>query len=210
MIKGIIFDCDGTLVDSELLCNRALVMMLNQYGIREDEHDLMKRFRGGKLAEILSALKERHQVQFNEQFVDEYRAQVDALFVDHLQPIDGVVEVLDNLSIPFCVASNGPKAKIQRALSLTGLSQYFDNCVFSSYEIGSWKPDPTLFLHASDAMNVNPEECLVVEDSEAGILAANRAGMQACLFDVSGDLEVDPACQYQRIRTMQELAALLA
>ncbi|MXW50941.1 MAG: HAD-IA family hydrolase [Gammaproteobacteria bacterium] len=210
MIKGIIFDCDGTLVDSELLCNRALVMMLCQYGIKEDENDLTKRFRGGKLAEILSALEERHQVKFNEQFVDEYRAQVDALFVDHLQPIDGVVEVLDKLSIPFCVASNGPRAKIQRALSLTGLSRYFGNNVFSSYEIGSWKPDPTLFLHASAAMNVNPEECLVVEDSEAGILAANRAEMQACLFDVSGDLDVDPACHYQRIRTMQELGALLA
>ena len=62
MIKGIIFDCDGTLVDSELLCNRALVMMLNQYGIREDEHDLMNRFRGGKLAEILSALDVRHAI----------------------------------------------------------------------------------------------------------------------------------------------------
>ena len=205
MIEAIIFDCDGTLVNSEILCNRALVIILRQYGIQEDEDAMTGRFRGRKLSSIIYALEQHYRITFNEGFVEEYRATVDKLFGEHLEPIEGVAEMLEQLTVPFCVASNGPREKIQRALSITGLSKFFDQRIFSSYEVGSWKPAPELFLQAAGSMNVPPEHCLVVEDSTVGVLAANRADMQACLFDASGRLKVDPGYRFTRITAMRDL-----
>jgi HAD superfamily hydrolase (TIGR01509 family) len=79
---------------------------------------------------------------------------------------------------PVCVASNAPRSKIELCLATTGLARFFEGRIFSAYEVGSWKPDPGLFLHAAQAMGAAPARCLVVEDSAPGVIAAREAGMQ--------------------------------
>ncbi|MCR8923378.1 HAD-IA family hydrolase [Dasania sp. GY-MA-18] len=183
MIKCIIFDCDGTLVDSEYLCNLGLEIKLRDYGVESSAIDLMKRFRGGKLATILEAIESEHQIKLKEDFVSSYRSLVDELFEKDLKPCEGVNTALTEIELPKCVASSGPLEKINKALSISGLSKYFNGKIFSSYVVGSWKPDPGIFLHAAKEMGFQPKECAVVEDSQAGISAAKSAGMRPILYD---------------------------
>jgi HAD superfamily hydrolase (TIGR01509 family) len=180
MIKCIIFDCDGTLVDSEYLCNLALEINLAELGIQKSSTELIKKYRGWKLAKIFNDLKEIYNIELNE---SKYRRLVAKLFEQELKPIDGVKEALFEIQQIKCVASSGPLEKINQALQLTGLSNFFGSHIFSSYIVKSWKPDPGLFLHAAEIMNFHPEECVVVEDSKVGLLAAINAGMQAYFFN---------------------------
>ena len=85
----------------------------------------------------------------------------------------------------MCVASSGPPEKIETALQVTGLRDYFGESIFSSYDINSWKPEPELFLHAAKEMGFAVNECAVVEDSLVGIQAARSANMHAILYDPS-------------------------
>ncbi|MBF9002943.1 HAD family hydrolase [Vibrio nitrifigilis] len=181
-MKLVIFDCDGTLVDSELLCNLGLEHQLAELGIQCKAEDLVQRFRGGKLANILANLEQEFSTSFPASFEQQYRAKVDKLFDQHLIPCDGVVDLLESLTVPFCIASSAPRTKIERALQVTGLSHYFTECIFSSYEVGSWKPEPDLFLHAAKSMQVKPQDCCVLEDSYLGIEAANRANMVSVYY----------------------------
>ena len=181
-MKLVIFDCDGTLVDSELLCNLALEHQLAEIGVECSAQKLLARYRGGKLASIFTSLESDFSISLPASFEDEYRDKVRVLFDKHLKPNPYVKEVLESLSIPFCIASSAPKAKIIKALSVTGLAEHFDNNIFSSYEVGSWKPEPGLFLHAAKTMGFSPEDCCVVEDSMLGLQAATKAKMNAVYY----------------------------
>ncbi|WP_254869334.1 HAD hydrolase-like protein [Vibrio diazotrophicus] len=148
-MKLVIFDCDGTLVDSELLCNLALEQQLAQIGVKSTAKELLGQYRGAKLAVILSSLESDFSISLPASFEQEYRDKVNALFEQHLTPNIGVKEVLESLSIPYCIASSAPRNKIEKALKVTGLDKYFEHNIYSSYEVGSWKPEPDLFLHAA-------------------------------------------------------------
>lgn len=176
----IIFDLDGTLVDSEGLSNQAFLDLIPE--ITEPLRALTLRYRGKKLSEIQADIELRYHLKLDEGFVAQYRRRVSELFSKHLRPFPGVVETIDGLAHPFCVASSGPLAKIRQALDLSGLASYFRNNIYSSYEIGSWKPEPGLFLHAAKMMGFPPEQCVVVEDSEVGISAAKTARMRYLQF----------------------------
>lgn len=186
MINCIIFDCDGTLVDSEYLDNYGLEIMLKDYGVYFSAEDMMEKHRGCKLSAILKEIEKEYCIKLKDDFVESYRKSVDLLFSERLQSFDGVAEVLESICLPKCVASNGPLEKINKALSVTGLVKYFDGNVFSSYDVGVWKPAPDIFLHAAKVMGFPPESCAVVEDSLIGISAAKSANMQPVLFDPTG------------------------
>lgn len=173
----VIFDLDGTLVDSEQLCNQALLDLLPDLG--ESVDALVGRNRGRKLAEIFGDLEQRFHRTLPQDFESSYRARVSELFLKDLRPTSGANEMLDALQHPCCVASSGPLTKIQQALQVTGLERHFGGRVYSSYEVNSWKPDPGLFLHAAGEMGFLPSQCIVVEDSEVGLQAAANAGMNA-------------------------------
>ena len=183
MIKCIIFDCDGTLVDSEYLFNRALSEKLSDKGIFISTKKLVQRFRGVKLLAVLEQLEAEHLVTLDDAFIEDYRNAVEVLFSNELLACIGVIETLPKINLAMCVASNGPVEKMQLALSVTGLSSFFGENIFSAYEVKTWKPDPGLFLHAAKTMGHKPAECLVIEDSLVGIDAANAAGMKAVLYD---------------------------
>jgi HAD superfamily hydrolase (TIGR01509 family) len=183
MIKCIIFDCDGTLVDSEYLCNLGLEIKLRDYGIESSATEMMVKFRGRKLANILQTIESEYQIKLEDDFVSSYRSLVDKLFEKDLKPCEGVHAALTEIHLPMCVASSGPLEKINKALAISGLSSHFGGQIFSSYVVGSWKPDPGIFSHASKAMGFQPSECAVVEDSPVGIVAAKAAGMRPILYD---------------------------
>ncbi|WP_193187726.1 HAD-IA family hydrolase [Nisaea sediminum] len=176
----IIFDLDGTLVDSETLCNQAFLDLLPD--LTQPVERLVNRYRGKQLASILRDLESQIGRRLPESFETTYRAHVSALFDRDLRAMPGVIDMLDDLNCPRCIASSGPLPKIRQALEVSGLASYFGSNLFSSYEIGVWKPEPGLFLHAARKMGFAPEQCVVVEDSEVGVRAALSAGMTAFHF----------------------------
>ncbi len=207
-LQCVIFDCDGTLVDSEYLCNLALEKMLAWLGIKEDANSLMHKYRGWKLDTILKTLSEEHQISFSSSFVPAYRELVAEYFDLKLEPVANMREALEAIPLAKCVASSGPLHKIKHALDCAALTDYFGDKLFSAYQINSWKPKPDLFLHAANKMNVLPEHCAVVEDSLVGIEAAKRAGMKAFLYDPHNALS--PSLNSVTVFTdMLELPSLL-
>ena len=180
--RCVLFDCDGTLVDSELPGNVALAQELALAGIAETGESLTERFRGHKLADMLVSLQAGHGVALPPGFEAGYRRRAQALFETGVVAMPGVAAALERLRLPMCIVSNGPIAKIRQSLRVAGLAAHFGDRLFSAYEVGSWKPDPGLFLHAAAAMGVAPADCVVVEDSETGVEAARRAGMRALWF----------------------------
>ena len=207
MIQCIIFDCDGTLVDSEHLSCLGLELQLRACGVHETAGELLRAYKGWRLAEICRRLEAKHSVRLPASFVPDYRVLVERLFAEQLRPIPGVVEALSKIHLPKCVASSGPPEKINQSLTLAGLKPFFGEHIFSSYVIQSWKPDPGLFLHAAGAMGFPPSACVVVEDSEVGVQAARNAGMPAFWFIESGDPGLFP--DVPRFADMRELPGLL-
>src|SRR5882724_2252185 len=179
---AVIFDCDGTLEDSEHLGNDVFAAMLAAQGLQITGRDAMVRFRGMKLAESLAQIEAELGRELPSTFVAEFRERTAKAFRDELKPVPGAMTLVAALNIPMCVASSGPREKIELSLSLTGLLPFFTGRIFSSYEVGSWKPDPGLFLHAAKAMAVEPSRCVVVEDSLPGIQAGIAAGMTVFAF----------------------------
>ena len=199
----ILFDLDGTLVDSEPLCNQAFLDLLPDLPLSLPQ--MMLQFRGRKLAEILSELETLLGAELSAGFENTYRNQVARLFTRALQGFPGVHQALCSLEVPYCIASSGPQAKIRAALTQTGLADLFGDRIFSSYDIGSWKPDPGLFLHAAAALGAAPSDCIVVEDSAVGLAAARAAGMRTLLFDP----EIQAPYVSNRFESYDQLGAAL-
>jgi len=181
----VIFDLDGTLVDSEGLCNQAFLDLLPQ--LDDTQQSLTERYRGQKLAPILADLEHRLRLKLPDTFERDYRQRVAELFASDLRPMPGVLEMLEAITFPKCIASGGPLSKIHHALKISGLAPYFADNIFSSYEVGSWKPQPDLFQFAARAMGFIPAQCAVIEDSDIGIAAATAAGMKAYRYQGNGN-----------------------
>jgi HAD superfamily hydrolase (TIGR01509 family) len=182
----VIFDLDGTLVDSETLCNQAFLDLLPQ--LAEPVEALVDRYRGRRLATIFADIESRLTTTLPPDFEPRYRSRVAELMERELKPMPGVATMLEGLPYPKCIASSGPPTKISHALDISGLRSHFGDRCFSSHTVGSWKPEPDLFLHAAKAMGFAPSQCVVVEDSEVGIEAAVRAGMRAFHYRPSDTL----------------------
>lgn len=180
----VIFDLDGTLVDSETQSNQAFLDLLPD--LIEPVEALIQRYRGQRFAPVLADLEGRLRRKLPESFQADYRIRVAELFEQRLEAMPGAKQMLESLSCPYCIASAGPPEKIRHSLGLSGLAPYFGDRVFSSYDIGSWKPEPGLFLHAARSLGFTPSQCIVVEDSDPGLTAANAAGMRAFHFAPDG------------------------
>lgn len=179
--KCIIFDCDGVLVDSEPIANQVLVDMANEHGANIDLEYALKNFKGTSMQNCYAQVAELATERLPEDFMPNFRERSFESFRKNIQPVKGVTEVIENLDMPFCVASSGPENKIQLNLELTGLWPHFEGNVFSCFAIRKWKPDPAVFLWAAETLGFHPSECLVIEDSMSGVEAAIQGG-----FDVFG------------------------
>jgi HAD superfamily hydrolase (TIGR01509 family) len=185
-ISLVIFDCDGVLVDTERIAVRIDVVVLEKLGWPMSEAEVIDRFMGRSddemTAEIENHLGRKLPATWEEPFRHLYREAFEA----ELAPVSGVVEALDALTIPTCVASSGTHEKMRFTLGLTGLYERFAGRIFSASEVARGKPAPDLFLHAALRMGVPPARCAVVEDSRYGVEAARAAGMRA--FGYAGGL----------------------
>jgi len=204
----VIFDLDGTLVDSEGLCNQAFLDLLPQ--LDDSLTSLITRYRGQKLAPILADLESRLGLKLPDTFERHYRQHVAELFARELKPMPGVLEMLEATHFPKCVASSGPVMKIRQALQVSGLAPHFGDYIFSSYQVGSWKPEPDLFQYAARTMGFSPGRCAVVEDSEVGVAAAGAAGMQAFQYLQNTEAGLSPAENNVLFDDMLQLPQLLA
>lgn len=207
----IIFDCDGVLVDSEIIFNQVMAEDLSEHGLLLDVKQCMALFVGGSMESVQSAV-EAKGIKLPSDWIENLYTKVLERLEQGVDPVVGIPEVLQQLSslgMPFCVASNGPIHKMELTLGKTGILSYFENRMFSAYDINSWKPDPELFLHAAKQFSVAPEKCIVVEDSENGTLAAKRAGMPCLGYAPEGHNEALVANNAQCFSDMSELIGLI-
>src|ERR1700754_2493541 len=172
----IIFDCDGVLVDSEVLSCRALSETLTAYGIDLGADQALDLFLGRSVTAVLQHYEALGRL-IPEQFTAELRAGVRAAFLSSLRPIEGVKSVLQDLQIPHCVASSSDVDRVAFSLSLTGLAPHFDTRLYTSQMVERGKPAPDLFLYAAERMQADPRRTLVIEDSISGVKAGKAAGM---------------------------------
>lgn len=181
--NGIIFDCDGVLVDSETISSRILIEMAHSLGIKLNipESEAVIRFSGVSMQTNLSFLEEMSGYKLPADFEQEFRHRSYNAFRQELKAIEGIYEILDSLPCEYCVASSGPREKIILNLTTTKLIEKFEGRIYSSYDIDSWKPEPDIFLYAADNMGLKSSECAVIEDSISGVIAAVKGG-----FDVYG------------------------
>ncbi|MGV7211098.1 HAD-IA family hydrolase [Oxalobacteraceae bacterium A2-2] len=186
-IAGVIFDSDGTLVDSESLSARVLSDILREAGAPLSAEAVLERFRGCRFAAFAQSILAEYPVMGMDELTLAFRERGAELYARELKPMNGAVELVSSLAIEKCVASNGPRFKIEQCLELTGLLPYFTNRIASAYEVQSWKPAPGLILHAAAMMGVAPERCLLVEDSLAGVQAGLAAGVQVVGYRLAAD-----------------------
>jgi HAD superfamily hydrolase (TIGR01509 family) len=209
-LELVIFDCDGVLVDSELLSNRVLAQMLSEIGLPMSLEDTIATFMGHSMAACVAIVEERTSRPIPLNFVADFRDRTFEVFRRELRPVPGIASVLDTIDLPFCVASGGPPEKIQLTLSITGLLPRFAGRIFSAVEVERGKPHPDLFLHTAQEMGAAPTACVVVEDSVRGVQAAVAAGMRVFGYADLTDAGTLTAAGAQVFRSMVELPALLS
>lgn len=161
--------------------------MLADYGHQISGEESEGRFRGMNLAKCLEILERETGIELPESFETDVRQRMSSVFQSQLQPVEGASRLVESLRIPFCVASSGPRTKIEDNLRITNLYSHFVGKIFSAHEIGSWKPDPGLFLSAARHFGVGPKDCIVVEDSYVGVSAGIAANMTVLALDEAAE-----------------------
>ncbi|MGE7367538.1 HAD family hydrolase [Neorhizobium sp. NPDC001467] len=197
----VIFDCDGVLVDSEPVSVRVLVAALNRHGIDMAEEEAYSRFLGRSLATMTQVMDEEYGFHTGPEFLEGLRVDLYERFRSELQAIKGIADTVDRLGGAFCVASSSQPERIRLSLTLTGLIDKFEPHIFSASMVENGKPAPDLFLLAAERMGYDPADCIVVEDSPAGIEAAHRAGMTALAF--TGGSHTHVSGYRERIEALQ-------
>lgn len=180
--KLVIFDCDGVLVDSVMAHSEVMSVNFARYGLHLTPIEVRDVLGAGKMSEIGNSarkmgakLPDHWLEEIYEEIFDRLRQGVE--LIPHIKDVVGKVVAAN---IPICVASNGSVEKMKIMLSSSGILDMFNGAVFSAHDVKSWKPEPGLFLHVAKTMQVDPINCLVIEDSPTGAEAAQRAGID-CL-----------------------------
>lgn len=187
-IRLIIFDCDGVLVDSEPLAMRVLLRALATAGLDVSTETGFRNYLGRSFSTIAQSLDDLHGLRLDDAAIEAMRLDLYETYRRELKPMAGLLDMLPALGRPFCVASSSQMERIRTSLEVTGLSKRFHPRIFSAAMVARGKPAPDLFLKAAEDMGATPAECLVVEDSPAGIIAAKKAGMRVAAFTGGGHI----------------------
>jgi HAD superfamily hydrolase (TIGR01509 family) len=172
----IIFDCDGVLVDSELLSARGFKAVLSEIGV-EVPAGVLENAIGLKQADIFARIAAATGRSIDAETAAQLWPRTRVLFEAELRSTAGLTSFLDQLQTPRCVASSSHLDRIRLSLALTGLDRYFGDAVFSTHQVARGKPAPDVYLHAAKTMGVDPARAVVIEDSLPGVQGARAAGM---------------------------------
>lgn len=198
----IIFDCDGTLTDSEGVNNAAFMQILQEDGFPAyDQEHVEKHWTGKTASNILLMLQMETGIAPSGDFVPRYIKRVSELQMTDLRAVEGASALVTAAKAKFkiCVASNGERSNVLRSLELTGLMDNFTvSTVFTKIQVKNPKPHPDLFLFAASQMGVPFDRCLVIEDSASGVHAARAAYMNVWGFTGSAH---DPAKQQETLKS---------
>jgi HAD superfamily hydrolase (TIGR01509 family) len=205
----VILDCDGVLVDSEPIANRIFSEMLRALGLEMSFEETVREFMGRSMASCVEKIEARTGRPVPGMFLDDFRKRTYEAFESELRPVDGVVEALDRIDLPVCVASSGSHDKMRTTLGLTGLLPRLEGRLFSAGDVPRGKPHPDLFLHAARRSGVEPGGCAVVEDTVVGVTAATSAGMAAFGYCGLSDPDELARAGAQVFRDMRELPGLV-
>jgi HAD superfamily hydrolase (TIGR01509 family) len=178
----VIFDCDGVLVDSELIFARVLAECLVGMDFPTTIDEAITLGFGKNRATLSAAVEARFGQALPDTFFEKFAARSAAVFERELLPVPGVDELLAALPLQRCVASNGHLDRVRKRLAVTRLLPFFDPHVFSAIQVAHGKPAPDLFLFAAGQLGVRPGDCIVVEDSVPGVEAAIAAQMPVVGF----------------------------
>lgn len=173
----IIFDCDGTLVNSEVLAIRLMREMMQTHGLTVSEAEAMGYFSGHSVQNCLVIAEEVWSWRAPAGFADSFQHQILPLFQAELGPVPNLIFALDHIALPKCVASNSGTEELLMKLDRIGVREYFPYGIFGADHVDHPKPAPDLFLLAAERNGVEPSRCAVIEDSMAGLLAGAAAGM---------------------------------
>jgi HAD superfamily hydrolase (TIGR01509 family) len=181
--KLIIFDCDGTLVDSEVIASKVFPSYWATHGVHFSENEFKEKFIGtGKSAPIVIETFSKMPDYANE----EGDRILDEELSKHLCAVDGIPKLIESLGWGVCVASNSSLQYVKKALAKTKLDLSFGENIFSAEQVNNPKPAPDLFLYVANKLKVSPSECVVVEDSVSGVMAAKNANMSVVGFSGAG------------------------
>lgn len=181
----VIFDCDGVLVDSEHIATKSSVETLNEMGFPITETDYKKRFLGRPENEIYASIKELskiRQIELPEDIFELMETSLQAEFAKKLKAVEGMRDLVKGVTLPKCVASSSCHKMLNLKLTLSGFSELFVPHIFSAEDVKKGKPEPDLFLYAAREMKHMPQDCLVIEDSPAGVEAGLAAEMTVLAF----------------------------
>lgn len=181
-IELVIFDCDGVLIDSEVISARILIAQLGRVGVHVDFPYVQKHFLGRSWTKVAAEVRISYGLDLDSDFEEQYRSDLLKAFETELESIHGVEAVIDRLDVACCVATSSTPKRARRSLDLSGLSPFFGDRLFTASQVKNGKPAPDLFLFVAEAMGVAPSRCLVIEDSMPGIVAAREAGMPVWRF----------------------------
>lgn len=178
----VIFDCDGVLVDSEMLSAGVLMCMMAEVGLPITPDIFRADFLGRSFAAAAARAEQRFGRPLPDDFQFRYRQRLLAKMANELTPMPGVLDLLARLRPAYCLATSSSPERLELSLSVTGLAPFFQGRRVTASEVEKGKPAPDLFLHAARRMGAEPSRCIVIEDSEMGIRAALAAGMAAWHF----------------------------
>lgn len=189
----IIFDCDGTLLNSERVYNETAVKIFGQYGLIYTLDHAYRNWMGKALEDIVALVSNETGVQIpTREFIDRLIAEVPNYQRDYLEPIEGALDAVKALAGKYkiCVASNGEKPNIISSLAHIGFGNIFGSNVFNKDDVPRAKPFPDLFLYACKKMQSTPDKTIVIEDSLSGVRAGRAADMYVIGFNGVGHNEL--------------------
>ncbi len=180
----VIFDCDGVLVDSEIIAARVEADLLTEAGYEISAEELAETYAGLTFKDILMAVEEKSSIPFQISMIDRAEELVDRRLRREVRAIDGVRDAVAAVTVPRCICSNSRSERIAFMLEKTGLSPLFAGRIFSALETPTarTKPAPDVFLFAAETLGAKPADTFVIEDSVHGVTGARAAGMRVVGF----------------------------
>lgn len=181
MDQLVIFDCDGVLVDSEVIANRIDAQILTDYGYPISAEECIRKFTGMSAASLQQYIQKQTGLTLPDSLEEASQKNILDAFEQELNPL--IKPVLEVLKTAKCIASSSSRDRVMRSLEITGQNHFFQSDqIFTAEQVQRGKPAPDLFLFAAEKMGYQPENCLVIEDSVAGIKAAKAANMDVIAF----------------------------